>query len=194
MGVHKTINGAYRYRYAPFLMSTYDVTGSGPLALPLGELSPQVTERVLQLFSAVTDRLPSPSSLRSATSPRGRGKGCPRGRPKDGTASSPSALPLGELSRSASPLALPLGELSPQVTERVIQPSSAVADRSPSPSSLRSATSPRGRGKGWSLRPQTRTVPAGVPAGTETVLCPPERFRRAFLRGFFEKGKGKEGN
>ena len=37
-----------------------------PLALPLGELSPQVTERVL--------RFPSPASFRSATSPKGRGK------------------------------------------------------------------------------------------------------------------------
>ena len=51
MGVHKTVNGAYRYRYAPFLISTYYVTGCSPLALPLGELSPQVTERVLQPFS-----------------------------------------------------------------------------------------------------------------------------------------------
>ena len=39
-----------------------------PLALPLGELSPQVTERGLQLG------LPSPTSLRSATFPMGRGK------------------------------------------------------------------------------------------------------------------------
>ena len=51
VGVHKTANGAYRYRYAPFLMSTYYVMGCSPLALPLGELSPQVTERVLQPFS-----------------------------------------------------------------------------------------------------------------------------------------------
>ena len=98
-----------------------------PLALPLGELSPQVTERVLRPFlndniigccllvwslfalsvlaalghlsqgarqgmlaryikgrgkmlSRV--RLPFGHSLRSATSPIGRGKGCPRGRPK----------------------------------------------------------------------------------------------------------------
>ena len=51
MGVHKTVNGAYRYRYAPFLMSTYYVMGRSPLALPLGELSPQVTERDLQPFS-----------------------------------------------------------------------------------------------------------------------------------------------
>ena len=71
MGVHKTVNGAYRYRYAPFLISTYYVMGCSPLALPLGELSPQVTERVLHLG------LPSPSSLRSGTSPKERGKGVP---------------------------------------------------------------------------------------------------------------------
>ena len=47
----KTVNGAYRYRYAPFLMPTYYVKRCSPLALPLGELSPQVTERVLQPFS-----------------------------------------------------------------------------------------------------------------------------------------------
>ena len=73
------LNGAYRYRYAPFLMPTYNVTGCSPLALPLGELSPQVTERVLQPFS-----MPSPSSLRSATSPRGRGKGYSHGTPPKG--------------------------------------------------------------------------------------------------------------
>ena len=43
---------------------------SSPLAPPLGELSPKVTESVLQ------PSIPSPSSLRSATSPKGRGKGC----------------------------------------------------------------------------------------------------------------------
>ena len=41
-----------------------------PLALPLGELSPQATERAL----AVTSDIPSPSSRRSGTSPKGRGK------------------------------------------------------------------------------------------------------------------------
>ena len=51
MGVHKTVNGAYRYRYAPFFTSTYYVMGYSPLALPLGELSSQVTERALQPFS-----------------------------------------------------------------------------------------------------------------------------------------------
>ena len=44
-----------------------------PLALPLGELSPEVTER------AFRTRFPSPSSLRSAASPKGSGKGCLRG-------------------------------------------------------------------------------------------------------------------
>jgi len=38
------------------------------LAPPLGELSPKVTERVSAYY------FPSPSSLRSATSPKGRGK------------------------------------------------------------------------------------------------------------------------
>ena len=45
MGIHKTVNGAYQYS----LMPTYYVKGCSPLALPLGELSPQVTERALEL-------------------------------------------------------------------------------------------------------------------------------------------------
>ena len=81
-GSRKTVNGAYRYRYAPFLVPIYDA-----LALPLGELSPQVTERALRPRDVICLRrcqhfpigrcryLPSPSSLRSATSPTGRGKG-----------------------------------------------------------------------------------------------------------------------
>ena len=81
-GSRKTVNGAYRYRYAPFLVPIYDA-----LALPLGELSPQVTERTLRPRDVICLRrcqhfpigrcryLPSPSSLRSATSPTGRGKG-----------------------------------------------------------------------------------------------------------------------
>ena len=40
------------------------------MALPLGELSPKVTERALH------PSFPSPSSLRSSTSPIGKGKGC----------------------------------------------------------------------------------------------------------------------
>ena len=68
MGNRKIVNGAYRCRYAPFFVY---LTGEGykPLALPLGELSPQVTERALHPC------FPSPSSLRSATSPKERGKG-----------------------------------------------------------------------------------------------------------------------
>ena len=58
MGVHKTVNGANRYS----LMPTYYVKGCSPLALPLGELSPQVTERVLalplgELSPQVTERV-----------------------------------------------------------------------------------------------------------------------------------------
>ena len=67
MGVHKTVNGAYRYRCAPFLMPTYYVKGCSPLALPLGELSPQVTERALalplgELSPQVTERALQPFS------------------------------------------------------------------------------------------------------------------------------------
>ena len=80
-GSRKTVNGAYRYRYAPFLVPIYDA-----LALPLGELSPEVTERTLRPRDVICLRrcqhfpigrcryLPSPSSLRSATLPQG-GKG-----------------------------------------------------------------------------------------------------------------------
>ena len=50
MGVHKAVNGAYRYSYAQFLMPTYYVKRCSPLSLPLGELSPQVTERGLRPF------------------------------------------------------------------------------------------------------------------------------------------------
>ena len=78
MGVHKTVNGAYRYRYAPFLISTYYVMGCSPLALPLGELSPKVTERA-HAVSAVTN-------VSKAT----------RNFP-----AMPRALPLRELARSA---------------------------------------------------------------------------------------------
>ena len=87
-GSRKTVNGEYRYRYAPFLVPIYDA-----LALPLGELSPQVTERALRPRDVICLRrcqhfpigrcryLPSPSSLRSATSPTGRGKGVPGRKP-----------------------------------------------------------------------------------------------------------------
>ena len=67
MGIHKTVNGAYQYRCAPFLMPTYYVKGCSPLALPLGELSPQVTERALalplgELSPQVTERALQPFS------------------------------------------------------------------------------------------------------------------------------------
>ena len=105
MGAHKTVKGAYRYRYAPFLMPTYYVKGCSPLALPLGELSPQVTERVLQPFTEIPlgvvfrygHCLPSPSSLRSATSPKGRGKGVER------TRTAPSHAPQGAAPFRGSP-------------------------------------------------------------------------------------------
>ena len=69
-GSRKTVNGAYRYRYAPFLVPIYDA-----LALPLGEPSPQVTERALRPRDVICLRrcqhfpidvaviCPSPSSL-----------------------------------------------------------------------------------------------------------------------------------
>ena len=63
MGVYKTVNGAYRYS----LMPAYYVKGCSPLALPLGELSPQVTERALalplgELSPQVTERVLQPFS------------------------------------------------------------------------------------------------------------------------------------
>ena len=63
MGVHKTVSGAYRYS----LMPTCYVKGCSPLALPSGELSPQVTERALalplgELSPQVTERVLQPFS------------------------------------------------------------------------------------------------------------------------------------
>ena len=51
-GVRKTVNGAHQCGCAPFLYAimTYGTVAAAPLALPLGELSPKVTERVLQAF------------------------------------------------------------------------------------------------------------------------------------------------
>ena len=75
MGVHKTVKGAYRYRYAPFLMPTYYVKGCSPLALPLGELSPQVTERVLQPFTEIpVDIIVCPLRPRYARPPLPKGE------------------------------------------------------------------------------------------------------------------------
>ena len=107
------MNGAYRYT---------------PLALPLGELSPKVTERVLH------PSIPSPSSLRSATSPKGRGKGLVR-----------------YTNRRTDTLhfscqhATPWLSLWESCRRRRLRGHCPLV---PSPSSLRSATSPRGRGKG----------------------------------------------
>ena len=128
--------------------------------LPLwGELSPQGTERDFFCLRCGHGfpHLPSPSSLRPAASPSGRGKG-----------DSPHP-PL---------LALPLGELSPKVTERAIAAlwgyGPCFAACLPSPSSLRPATSPRGRGKGCTLRPPLgslsgRAVTEGDCAGRNIV-------------------------
>ena len=169
------MNGAYRYRYAPFLVPIYDA-----LALPLGELSPQVTERALRPRDVICLRrcqhfpidvaVICPSVL-AATSPTGRGRGAGTEtvlRPSDFRAAralrgsrktayryryAPFLVPIYDA------LALPLGELSPQVTERALRPRDVICLRRcqhfpigrcrylPSPSSLL-ATSPTGRGKG----------------------------------------------
>ena len=77
------MNGAYRYRYAPFLVPIYDA-----LALLWGELSPQVTERALRARGtssacegASIFRLTLPLFALSRPRwcwppPTGRGKGC----------------------------------------------------------------------------------------------------------------------
>ena len=71
------------------------------LALPLGELSPQVTERVLPPF------------LNQKIKNRSRSVSVP----------TRSLSPANTLCNGVQPpLALPLGELSPQVTERVLPP------------------------------------------------------------------------
>ena len=112
MGDRKIVNGAYRL---PIRSVFAPKCGYILLALPLGELSPKVTERELK------PGFPSPSSLRLATSPQGRGKGYLRDTPI-GT----DAL---HFFRANAPLALPLGELSAKVTERVLQPASPLRPR-----------------------------------------------------------------
>ena len=76
-------------------------TGHRPLARPPGERSPQVTERVLRLlvwslFCPLRPRFAQPplpkgeargELLCSATSPKGRGRGCPHGAPPLGAPS-----------------------------------------------------------------------------------------------------------
>ena len=66
-GVHKNSQWSVSIQIRSISHATYYAAECSPLALPLGELSPQVTERVLQPFS-----MPSPSSLCSAASPRER--------------------------------------------------------------------------------------------------------------------------
>ena len=62
-----------------------------PMALPLGELSPKVTERALQALPISSGRCSNGTHLRLV------------------------------IPRSKAPMALPLGELSPKVTERALQ-------------------------------------------------------------------------
>ena len=144
-GSRKTVNGAYRYRYAPFLVPIYDA-----LALPLGELSPQVTERSLApagrhlpakvpAFSDWTLPLFALSVLAALghLSHRERQRECRDGnrfttiRLSGGTRIEGSRKTVnGAYRYRCAPflvpiydaLALPLGELSPQVTERNLAP------------------------------------------------------------------------
>ena len=150
-GSRKIVNGAYRYRYAPFLVPIYDA-----LALPLGELSPQVTERALRPRDVICLRrcqhfpigrcryLPSPSSLCWPPLPQGEARGAGTEtvlRPSDFRAAralrgsrktvngayryryAPFLVPIYDA------LALPLGELSPQVTERALRPRDVICLR-----------------------------------------------------------------
>ena len=120
-------------------MKSNDTRTGRNLALPLGELSPQVTERAtwLSLWESWRRRrlrgcaghgrrVPSPSSLRSDTSPRGRGKGVEAGEARVWCA----WLSLWESWR-----------------RRRLRGCAGHERRVPSPSSLRSDTSPKGRGK-----------------------------------------------
>ena len=61
------VSAAFSSKSSQQFMSSRKTVHGASLALPPGELSPQVPERALP-------RLPSPSSLRSDTSPKGRGK------------------------------------------------------------------------------------------------------------------------
>ena len=142
MGVHKTVNGAYRYRCAPFLMQTYYVTGCSPLALPLGELSPQVTERALQpllndkinLFTHITE---IPVNI-----PVGESQNLQSKRHQELRTFRIISKPL----RFIMLRAIQFNDQSGRSTVKV-HDESADNPRLPSPSSLRSATSPKGRGK-----------------------------------------------
>ena len=145
------------------ILTTYPRRRASPLALPLGELSPKVTERAsLPLMYVLIRQLTKHISANALRFPY----------PYDIPAQSrlpPLALPLGELSPKVTerafhlpmyvlvreltkhiganalrfpypydipaqsrlpPLALPLGELSPKVTERVSLPPMYVLVRS----------------------------------------------------------------
>ena len=142
----------------------------------------QVTERTLRPRDVICLRrcqhfpigrcryLPSPSSLRSATSPTGEARECQDGnrtRPSDFRAARalrgrPSewsvSIQIRSICANIRCLGSPFGELSPQ--SDALRPRDVICLRRcqhfpigrcrylPSPSSLRSATSPTGRGKG----------------------------------------------
>ena len=151
-GSRKIVNGAYRYRYAPFLVPIYDA-----LALPLGELSPQVTERALRPRDVICLRrcqhfpidvavICPPSVLARCWPPLPQGEARGAGtetvlRPSDFRAAralrgsrktvngayryryAPFLVPIYDA------LALPWGELSPQVTERALRPRDVICLR-----------------------------------------------------------------
>ena len=164
MGVHKTVNGAYRYS----LMPTYYVKRCSPLALPLGVLSPQVTERVLalplgELSPQVTERVLQPFSNDKINLcahiteipvyiPVGESQNLQTKRHQELRTFSIISKPL----RFIMLRAIQFNDQSGRSAVK-IHDESADNPRLPSPSSLRSATSPKGRGKGCS-----RSTPKGV--------------------------------
>ena len=193
MGGRKTVDGAYRYRYAPFLVLSW---------LSLWE---SCRRRRLRGFCRHIWRVPSPSSLRSATSPRGRGKRLPRLAIPPGELSpqatervlqAQSAVTLSDLAslghlsqgeRQECPyLALPLGELSPQATERVLQARSAYPLRprfaqpplprgeASQPSCFKARTKAARSGEWKKALPATRTfAPASMQRFAVCGLMPP---------------------
>ena len=105
------------------MLCLFSQKGYRPLALPLGELSPKATERgkavcrclwQIKACCFLNDKinlfLPSPTSLRSATSPKGRGKGCPRSDRQCDTAKMPQksgGAPASDAIRQNSTSVLP---------------------------------------------------------------------------------------
>ena len=101
------------------VLQAYNAADHPLLALPPGELSPQVTERALLPFWMCGVSLQGVYPLR----PRCARPPLPRGEASYTARFIPLTLPPGNAGpyfRRASPLALPLGELSPQVTERAL--------------------------------------------------------------------------